>query len=137
MDRSLRGYLASLKGKRAAVIGIGVSNTPLIKTLLRAGIPVTACDKNEHTVHSAPSTIGILNGPVERAALVGGLNDGAATEVDATHRLWRKPDDFGGFPQDAVIGLYATTHFPVFLLGGSLDDGANHCVQAWTIAATS
>ena len=39
-------YLASLKRKRVAVIGIGVSNTPLIHMLLRAGIDVTACDKN-------------------------------------------------------------------------------------------
>ena len=40
-------YLAGLKGKRVAVIGIGVSNTPLIKMLLREGISVTACDKNK------------------------------------------------------------------------------------------
>lgn len=43
---TLQDYLASLKGKRVAVIGIGVSNTPLIKLLLRAGVDVTACDKN-------------------------------------------------------------------------------------------
>ena len=46
MKRStIQEYLAGLKGKRVAVIGIGVSNTPLIKMLLRAGIKVTACDK--------------------------------------------------------------------------------------------
>lgn len=46
MKRStIQEYLASLKGKRVAVIGIGVSNTPLIKMLLRAGVKVTACDK--------------------------------------------------------------------------------------------
>lgn len=42
---TLRQYLATLKGKTVAVIGIGVSNTPLIKMLLRAGISVIACDK--------------------------------------------------------------------------------------------
>ena len=47
MELSLQSYLDSLRGKRVAVIGIGVSNTPLIKTLCRAGIDVTACDKNE------------------------------------------------------------------------------------------
>ena len=47
MKLSIQDYLASIKGKRVAVIGIGVSNTPLIKMLLRAGISVTACDKNE------------------------------------------------------------------------------------------
>ena len=44
---TIQEYLASLKGKRVAVLGIGVSNTPLIRMLLRAGICVTACDKNQ------------------------------------------------------------------------------------------
>lgn len=47
MAFTLQDYLTSLKGKRVAVIGIGVSNTPLLKTLLAAGISVTACDKNK------------------------------------------------------------------------------------------
>ena len=46
MAITLQQYLDSLQGKRVAVIGIGVSTTPLIKTLLRAGIDVTACEKN-------------------------------------------------------------------------------------------
>lgn len=47
MDMTIRDYLAGLRGKRVAVIGIGVSNTPLIKMLLREDIAVTACDKNQ------------------------------------------------------------------------------------------
>ena len=47
MSSTIQDYLASLRGKRVAVIGIGVSNTPLIKMLLRAGIEVTACDKRQ------------------------------------------------------------------------------------------
>ena len=43
----LNEYLDSLKGKRVAVIGIGVSNTPLIELLLGYGVSVTACDKKE------------------------------------------------------------------------------------------
>lgn len=46
MHTTIQDYLAGLRGKTVAVIGIGVSNTPLIKMLLRAGIQVTACDKN-------------------------------------------------------------------------------------------
>ncbi|MBM6977040.1 UDP-N-acetylmuramoyl-L-alanine--D-glutamate ligase [Intestinimonas butyriciproducens] len=46
MPTTIQEYLAGLKGKSVAVIGIGVSNTPLIKMLLRAGIKVTACDRN-------------------------------------------------------------------------------------------
>ena len=45
MAATIQEYLAGLRGKTVAVIGIGVSNTPLIKMLLRSGIRVTACDK--------------------------------------------------------------------------------------------
>lgn len=44
---TLSNYLESLAGKSVAVIGIGVSNTPLIRMLRRAGIAVTACDKKD------------------------------------------------------------------------------------------
>ena len=40
-------YLDSLQDKTVAVIGIGVSNQPLIKLLLDRGIAVTACDKKD------------------------------------------------------------------------------------------
>ena len=40
-------YLSSLKDKTVAVIGIGVSNEPLIRLLLERGIVVTACDKKD------------------------------------------------------------------------------------------
>lgn len=42
---TLSDYINSIKGKRIAVIGIGVSNTPLIRLLLSCGCDVTACDK--------------------------------------------------------------------------------------------
>ena len=38
-------YLTSLRDKTVAVIGIGVSNQPLIRLLLERGVAVTACDK--------------------------------------------------------------------------------------------
>jgi len=40
-------YFRSLKGKRVAVIGIGVSNRPLIRILLSYGIDVCACDRTD------------------------------------------------------------------------------------------
>ena len=46
---TLRQYFDSLKSKTVAVIGIGVSNTPLLRLLLREGICVTACDKRERS----------------------------------------------------------------------------------------
>lgn len=41
----LNEYLESLKGRTVSVIGIGVSNTPLIELLCKSGCHVTACDK--------------------------------------------------------------------------------------------
>ena len=45
MESVLKGYMDSLKGKRVAVIGLGVSNTPLVEKLLDAGVSVLACDR--------------------------------------------------------------------------------------------
>ena len=45
MELTLKEYLSGLKGQKVAVVGIGVSNTPLIQLLVRAGVKVTACDK--------------------------------------------------------------------------------------------
>ncbi len=41
---TLDEYVQSLRGKRIAAVGIGVSNLPLIELLLRGGCEVTACD---------------------------------------------------------------------------------------------
>ena len=42
---TLQEYLNAIRRKTVAVVGIGVSNTPLIRMLLREGIAVSACDK--------------------------------------------------------------------------------------------
>jgi len=42
---TLQQYLASLRGKQVTVIGIGVSNRPLLRLLAQAGAVVTARDK--------------------------------------------------------------------------------------------
>ena len=42
---TIQEYLSSLRGKTAVVLGIGVSNTPLIELLCRNGVQVIACDK--------------------------------------------------------------------------------------------
>ena len=47
MESILMDYLNSLKGKKIAVIGMGVSNTPLVKRMLQAGLNVRVCDKRE------------------------------------------------------------------------------------------
>ena len=42
---TLREYVDSIRNKLVAVIGIGVSNTPLLKLLAAEGLRVAACDK--------------------------------------------------------------------------------------------
>lgn len=41
----LKEYIDSIKDKRVSVVGIGVSNTPLIRLLAKGGVRVTAHDK--------------------------------------------------------------------------------------------
>lgn len=41
----LDNYFEQLKGKRVLVLGVGVSNRPLVRLLLRYGVDVTCCDK--------------------------------------------------------------------------------------------
>ena len=41
---TLSEYVESIRGKRITVVGIGVSNLPLIELLLEGGCELTACD---------------------------------------------------------------------------------------------
>lgn len=41
----LEAYLEQLRGKRILVLGLGVSNRPLVRLLLQHGLEVTGCDK--------------------------------------------------------------------------------------------
>ena len=43
--KTLDSYIAALRGKTIAVVGAGVSNTPLAERLLEGGCDVTVCDK--------------------------------------------------------------------------------------------
>lgn len=45
MKRDFSNFKSFIYGKKVAVVGIGVSNTPLIKMLVNLGAKVTACDK--------------------------------------------------------------------------------------------
>ncbi len=45
MGMTLDEYLASLADKRVAVVGVGVSNRPLLRLLAERGIDVTGCDR--------------------------------------------------------------------------------------------
>ena len=45
MDTEFARYFTALKDKRIAVLGLGVSNRPLVRLLLKFGCTVTGCDK--------------------------------------------------------------------------------------------
>ena len=45
MHLDFDGYFSALKGKKIAVLGLGVSNRPLVRLLLRFGCDVTGCDR--------------------------------------------------------------------------------------------
>ncbi len=45
MERTFEEYFASLRGKKIAVLGLGVSNRPLVRLLLEFGCSVVGCDK--------------------------------------------------------------------------------------------
>ncbi len=47
MNAKLETFKQNIKGKKVVVLGIGVSNKPLIQMLLSWGATVTACDKND------------------------------------------------------------------------------------------
>ena len=45
MSCAFETYFTSLKGKKVAVLGLGVSNRPLVKLLLEFGCDVIGCDR--------------------------------------------------------------------------------------------
>lgn len=47
MNSKLETFKQNMKGKKVVVLGIGISNKPLIQMLLSFGATVTACDKND------------------------------------------------------------------------------------------
>ena len=47
LSMTLNEYIAALRGKRIAVVGVGVSNMPLTELLCKNGLDVTACDRRD------------------------------------------------------------------------------------------
>lgn len=48
MESILRSYFTALQGKNIVVLGLGVSNRPLVRLLLQYGCTVTGCDKTPY-----------------------------------------------------------------------------------------
>jgi len=48
MNERIDRYFETLRGKHVLVLGLGISNRPLVRMLLERGIRVTGCDSTEH-----------------------------------------------------------------------------------------
>ena len=109
---TFESYLATLRGKQVAVIGIGVSNIPLIKLFLKKGIAVTACDKCEREAYDNQSLL------LELEALGATLHMGADYLDDLTQDvIFRSPGirpDIPAFEQAKANGAVITSEMEVF-----------------------
>ena len=97
---TIQEYFDTLRGKSIAVIGMGVSNTPLIRMMLRAGLKVTVCDKAPREKISEQAreleSLGARSQPQHAGAQGGGgarkrayLRDGAVLPAVSLHLGWR------------------------------------------------
>lgn len=112
MQSILQDYFSSLKGKKVAVIGIGISNTPLIEKLLDAGVSVLACDKRER---------GSFDGLIERLEAKGlevSLGPDYLERLDGADVIFRTPGMRPDLPQLAAAverGATLTSEMEAFL----------------------
>ena len=107
---TLREYIDTIKNKTVAVIGIGVSNTPLIDRLLAEGVSVTACDKRTREQMGAQADDLERRGC--RLHLGGGYLDGLDADV-----IFRTPGLRPDVPQIAAAvakGAELTSEMEVF-----------------------
>ena len=74
---TLHEYLQGMKGKTAAVIGLGVSNRPLVELLARNGVKVIACDRKER------AALGSAAAHYEALGAVLHLGEGYLRDLDA------------------------------------------------------
>ena len=56
MNEKVSAYFEALRGKRIAVLGIGVSNRPLLRMLLARGLDVAAYDKTPRGRYNSCAT---------------------------------------------------------------------------------
>ena len=99
-----------IKGKRVGVVGIGVSNTPLIKMLINLGAEVVACDKN--------SNIGELSTELESLGIVLKLGEDYLESILDCEVVFRTPslmpnNEF--LVKAAEKGIYVTSEMAEFM----------------------
>jgi len=110
MQSAFDRYFTSLKGKRVAVLGLGVSNRPLVKLLLSAGCTVTGCDR----VSRENAEEGLLE--LESLGCKLSLGDTYLDDVEADI-LFRTPGMHPGHPAIEALrsrGAQVTSEMEVF-----------------------
>ena len=106
----LDSYFEQLKNKRVLVLGVGVSNRPLVRLLLRYGIDVTCCDKTPR--EKLDPEVLELEQAGARLHLGGGYLDGLAGDV-----VFRTPGLHPDVPQIKALreqGAVITSEMEAF-----------------------
>lgn len=104
-------YLKSLQNKTVAVIGIGVSNQPLIRLLLSRGVAVTACDRKSR------EALGPLAEELEAKGCCLHLGEGYLQDLDQDV-IFRTPGMRPDLPELAAAvarGSELTSEMEIFL----------------------
>ena len=103
-------YFSSLQGKKIAVLGLGVSNRPLVRLLLEYGCDVTGCDRTEREALDAE----VLE--LERQGCKLSLGAGYLDNLDA-ELVFRTPGMHPGNPALEALrqrGAKVTSEMEVF-----------------------
>lgn len=93
MRSALEEYLEGLRDKHVCVLGIGISNRPLIELLLTSGVRVTACDKRERE-----SFDGLIEELEDRGAVCR-LGAGYLDDLTGADLIFRTPGMRPDLPQ--------------------------------------
>ena len=107
---AFEAYFTSLKGKKIAVLGLGVSNRPLVRLLLEFGCAVTGCDRTEREKLDAE----VLE--LEKAGCALRVGEGYLDELDADV-VFRTPGMHPGNPALEALrakGAQVTSEMEVF-----------------------
>lgn len=110
MNDALRKILQSWRDKRIVVLGIGVSNRPLIRLLLDAGLNVTACDKTQYA--ELDEEVLALEKRGAKLHVGAGYLDGLQADV-----VIRSPGIYPNLPQIVALyqnGAYLTSEMELF-----------------------
>ena len=107
---TLQEYLASLQGKRVTVMGIGVSNQPLLKLLATSGASITARDKKTR------EQLGDLAGELEALGIKLVLGEAymEGVEADVVFRTPGMRPDVPALMQAKQAGAEITSEMEVF-----------------------